>query len=82
MFELSLQTSFTTFCSRGARYVFSLAATLLVENTNSTSLLKVQDNNGISGCAFKNLNYESKAGKQKWVVPQIKEYYVQELLRL
>ena len=40
MLELSLQTSFVTFCSRG----ISSAATLLVENTNSSSLLEIQDN--------------------------------------
>ena len=35
--ELSQQTSFTTFCSRGARY-----------DTYSTYLLKIQENNSIS----------------------------------
>ena len=44
MFELSLQTPFTTFCSRGTHYGTSLAAALLVENINSFFLLKIQDN--------------------------------------
>ena len=44
MLELSLQTSFTTFCSRGAHYGTSSAAILLAENINSTSLLEIQDN--------------------------------------
>ena len=56
MLELSLQTSFTTFCSRGTHYGASTAATLLVENIDSTSLLEIQDNNNISGSAVKNLS--------------------------
>ena len=50
MLELSLQTSFTTFSSRGT--VASSAAALLVENVNSTSSLEIQDNNSISGSAL------------------------------
>ena len=38
------------------RYGKSLAATLLVENVSSTSLLEIQDNNSINGSAFKNLS--------------------------
>ena len=56
--EISASTesiSFTTFCSRGARYNTSSAATLLVENINSSILLNIQDNNSIRGSAFKNL---------------------------
>ena len=53
MLELSLRTSFTTFCSRGTHYGTSSAATLLVEDINSISLLEFQDNNSISGSAFK-----------------------------
>ena len=56
MLELSLQTSFTTFFSRGIRYGTSTAETLLVENINSTSLLEIQDNKSISGSALKNLS--------------------------
>ena len=48
--ELSLPTSFTT------SYGTSSAATLLVENINSTSFLELQDNNSVSGSAFKNLS--------------------------
>ena len=48
------QTSFTTFCSGGTRYGTSSAATSLVENINSSSLLEIQDNNSVSGSAFKN----------------------------
>ena len=44
MLELSLQTSFTTFCSRGTHYGTSPAATLLVENVDSSSLLEIRDN--------------------------------------
>ena len=55
MLELSLQTSFTTFCSRVTRYGPPSAGTLLVKNINSTSLLEVQDNNSINGRAFENL---------------------------
>ena len=54
--ELSLQTSFITFCSRGTHYGTSSAATLLAENINSSSLLEIQDNNSVSGSAYKNLN--------------------------
>ena len=56
MLELSLQTSFTTFGSRGTCYGTSSAATLLVENVNGSSLLEIQDNNSIGGSAFKNLS--------------------------
>ena len=49
MLELSLQTSFKTFCS-------SSAGSLLVENINITSLLEIQDNNSISGSALNNLS--------------------------
>ena len=57
MLELSLQTSFTTFCSSGTHYNgTSSAATLLVENINSSSLLEIQDNNSVSGSAYKNLS--------------------------
>ena len=34
----------------------SSAATLLVENLNSSSLIEIQDNNSIRGSAFKNLS--------------------------
>ena len=54
MVEMSLQTPFTTFCSRGTHYATSSAAVLLVENINSTSLLEIQDNNSIGGSVFKN----------------------------
>ena len=40
--------------SRGAHYGTSSAATLLVENINSSSLLEIQDNDSISARAFKN----------------------------
>ena len=56
MLELSLQTSFTTFCSRGTHYSTSSAAILLVENINSSSLLEIQDNNRVSGSADKNFS--------------------------
>ena len=56
MLELILQTSFTIFCARGTRFGTSLAALLLVENINSTSLLEIQDNNSIGGSTFKNLS--------------------------
>ena len=56
MLELSLQTSFTPSCFRGTRYGTSSAATLLVENINSSFLLEIQDNNSISDSAFKNLS--------------------------
>ena len=49
MLELSLQTSFTTFCSRVTHYGTSSAATLLAENINSSSFLEIQDDNSISG---------------------------------
>ena len=70
MLELSLQTSFTTFCSRGTHYGTSSAATLLVENINSSSLLEIQDNNSVSSSAYKNLS-ESKylAERQKQMAP-------------
>ena len=56
MLELSLQTSFTSFCSRGTHYGTSAsAATLLVENINSSSWLEIQDNSE-SGSAYKNLS--------------------------
>ena len=73
MLELSLQTSFTTFCSIGIHYGTSSAINLLVENRNSTSLLEIQGNNSISGSAFKN---ESKAERQKWVAPGKRGYYL------
>ena len=50
------QTSFTTFCSRGTHYGTSSAATLLVENIDSYSLLEIQDNNSVSGSSYKNLS--------------------------
>ena len=56
LLELSLQTSFTTFCSRGTHYGTSSAAMLLVENINISSLLEIQDNNSVSGSANKNLS--------------------------
>ena len=43
MLELSLQTSFTTFCSRGTHYSTSSAATLLAKNINSSFLIEIQD---------------------------------------
>ena len=54
MLELSLQTSFTIFCSRGTHYSTTSAATLLAENINSSSLLEIEDNNRISVMAFNN----------------------------
>ena len=59
MLELSPQTSFTTFCSRDTHYGTSSAATLLVENINSSFMLEIQDNNGVSGSAYKNLSESS-----------------------
>ena len=56
LIEQTLQTSFTTFCSTGTLYGTSSAATLLVENINSTSLLEIQENDSISSSAFKNLS--------------------------
>ena len=56
MLALSPETSLPFFCSRGTCYGTSLAATLLVENKNSSSLLEIQGNNNISGGAFKNLS--------------------------
>ena len=56
MLELSLQTSFATFCSKSTDHGTSSAATLLVENINSSSLLEIQDNNRVSGSAHKNLS--------------------------
>ena len=52
-----LKTSFTIFCSRGTHYGTSSAATLLVENINSSSLLEIQDNNRVSNSAYKNLRW-------------------------
>ena len=37
-------------------YGTSSAATLLVENINSSSLLEIQDNNSVSGSAYKNFS--------------------------
>ena len=42
MLELGLQVSFTTFCSGGTHYGTSSAATLLVENIKSSSLLEFE----------------------------------------
>ena len=56
MLELSLQTSFITFCSRGTHYGISSAATLSVENIDSSSLLEIQDNYSVSGSAYNNLS--------------------------
>ena len=53
--ELSLQTSFTTFC-RGTHHGTSSAAILLVENIKSFSLSEIQDNNSVNGSANKNLS--------------------------
>ena len=55
MLELSLHTSSTTFVT-GVQLRYLLGCSLLVENINSTSLLEIQDNNNISGSAFKNLS--------------------------
>ena len=55
VFELSLQTSFTTSVPEGTHYGTSSAATLMVENMNSTFLLEIQDNNSISCTDLKNL---------------------------
>ena len=52
--ELSLQSSFTTFCFKGTHYDTSSAATLSVKNINGSSSLEIQDNDSISGKAFKN----------------------------
>ena len=59
MLELRQQTSFIAFCSRGTHYGTSSAATLLVENINSSSLLEIHDNSRVSNSAYKNLS-ESK----------------------
>ena len=56
MLELSLQTSFITFCSRGTHYGTSSAATLSVENIDSSSLVEIQDNFSVSGSAYNNLS--------------------------
>ena len=56
MLELNLQTSFTTFCSKGTHHGTSSATTLLAENINSSSLLEIQDNNRVSDSAYKNLS--------------------------
>ena len=48
------QTSFTAFCSRGTHYGTSSAATLLVENINSSSLLELKLSK--SGSTYKNLS--------------------------
>ena len=56
MLELNLQTSFTSFCSRGTNYGTSSAATLIVENINSSSLSEIQDNNRVRGSAYDNLS--------------------------
>ena len=53
MLELSLETSFITFCSRGTHYGTYSDVALLVENVNSISLLEFQDNKSICGSAFK-----------------------------
>ena len=55
MLELSLQTSFATFCFTDTHYGTSSAATLLVESINSSSWLEIQDNNRVSGSAYKDL---------------------------
>ena len=55
MLELSLEISFTIFCSRGTHCGTSSAATLLVENINNSSSLEIQDDNSVSG-SCKNLN--------------------------
>ena len=65
MLELSPQTSFTFFCSRGTHFGTFSAEILLVESMNSSSLLEIQDDNSISGSAFKSLVNESKAERQK-----------------
>ena len=54
----------TTFCSRDTQYGTSSAATLLVENVHTSSLLEIQDNNSLSGRAFKN---SSEVERQKYV---------------
>ena len=57
MLELSLQTSFTTFCSEVPTTVPpQLQRTLLVENINGIFMLEIKDNNSISSSAFKNLS--------------------------
>ena len=43
-------------CTDFTHYGTSSAATLLVENINSSSLLESQDNNSVSGSAYKNLS--------------------------
>ena len=83
MHELSLQTSFTTFCSRsgGTHYGTSSAATLLAENINSFSLLEIQDNNSESGSAYKNLRkLKYLAERQMQVVPLIKDHYLSVII--
>ena len=40
---------------RGTHYGYGTAI-LLVENINSSSLLEIQDNNSVSGSAYKNLS--------------------------
>ena len=83
MLELSLQTSFTTFCSRGTHYGTSSAATLLVEDINSIyiSLLEIQENNSSKTESGGSLNkrlsfisnhydYEMCCFKRKMSVPK------------
>ena len=57
MLELSLQTSFKTFCSNGpATIPPQMQPYCLKININGTSLIEIQDNNSIRGSAFENLS--------------------------
>ena len=67
MLELSLQTSFTTFCSRGTHYGTSSDETLLVDNINGSFLLEIQDNNSISGSAIKSEMKVKLKDRSRWL---------------
>ena len=59
--------------SRGTHYGTSWAATLLVENIDSSSLLEIQDNNNVSGSAYKNLSkWKYSAERQSRWLPKLK----------
>ena len=61
----------------GTHHGTSSAATLLVENINSSSLLEIHDNNIVSGSAYKNSSeWKYLAKRQKQVVLWIKDYYL------
>ena len=54
--DLSSTDILHNFLFQRHRYGTSSAATLLHENINNTSLLEIQNDNSISGGAFKNLS--------------------------